>query len=89
MTFADGSKLSWESKETLIYEKDNQMVSVWFDFGPGLFSKKRIVKMSSLKNWQVCPIGITTEISSVEAADIVSKIKVFCPKLDVEIELDG
>jgi hypothetical protein len=54
-TFDNGSYVEWVDRETLKYTSGDFSVLVWVDFEPGLFSGGRIIKASSIKNWDAKP----------------------------------
>ncbi|GLI34002.1 hypothetical protein [Desulforhabdus amnigena] len=74
-TFDDGSYVEWVDRETLKYTSGDFSVLVWVDFEPGLFSGGRIIKASSIKNWDAKPAGSPATIDEDIKQDIINKIQ--------------
>ncbi len=75
--FEDGSSVEWIDRETLRYRRNGFSALIWVDFEPGFFTNGRIIRSSSLKNWETVPPGRSIEISAEERQEIIDKIKLY------------
>jgi hypothetical protein len=71
----DGSQIEWVDKETLRYSENGYSVLIWVDFEAGLFKSGRVIKLSSLSNWQTRPKDKSDIIDELKKNEIVEKIK--------------
>ena len=75
INFDDGSFVVWEDKETLRYTDCNYSALIWVDFEPGIFSSGRIIKASSIENWEEHPENTDSKISENIKKKIIENIK--------------
>ena len=73
--FPDGSKVEWVDRETLRYSEDPKSVLIWVDFEPGFFSRGRIIKASSIQQWESVDTQEASTITNEKRTDIIEKIK--------------
>jgi len=87
MRFEDGSTLTWTSKESVKYTESGYVADVWVDMDAGFFSRKKIVKLESLRSWTQAPHGIESlEIPESKRMDIVEKIRRYYAGRPIEFE---
>ena len=79
--FNDNSKITWISRESILYEKGGHSVEIWIDwYEIGWFSSKRVIKMDSLKEWDTIPYNHSKTINKEEQEDIIQKINSYFGK---------
>ena len=71
--FNDGSSIEWINREGLKYIENGFSVLIWVDFASGFFSKRRIIKLSSIKYWNNKPNGCSDVINKNKKKEIISK----------------
>lgn len=73
--YKDIISIEWVDKETLRYsEEGGRSALVWVDFEPGFFKRGRIIRMSSIKNWDERPGFASRLIDANDRAKIVDAI---------------
>jgi len=77
LAFSDGSKISWLDRETLIYEESTYRATIWLDFAPGLFSRARVLKLSSLSVWRNSLTQGDEPMSDEKKAEIIEKVRIY------------
>jgi hypothetical protein len=85
-SFPDDSYIEWANKECVNYVEPNRKVQVWVDHEPGLFSRGRIIRLSSLNNWTEVFDGAVTEIDEQTRLTIIEKIKLYFGDTKISIE---
>jgi hypothetical protein len=88
--FSDGSCVEWIDRETLKYSKESFSVLVWVDFEPGFFSGGRIIRTSSIKEWDTKPEGTTGLIHKVTKQNIINRIQEYYKSINkrCRVEMD-
>lgn len=86
MQFEDGSELAWIDRESLRYEERGYVALVWVDFGPGFFSRTKVIKLSSIANWHEKPEGQPDVISAQKQLEIVEKVRKYYSGRPVVVE---
>jgi hypothetical protein len=93
-TFDNGSYVEWVDRETLKYTSGDFSVLVWVDFEPGLFSGGRIIKASSIKNWDAKPAergnfqifwGFKKRVKNPSGIKLVASITIFISRCSVQL----
>lgn len=74
ITETNGS-IEWVDKETLRYSRNGFSVLVWIDFEPGIFSRGRIIKASSIVKWDARPDNSSDVIDTRERRGIIDEIQ--------------
>jgi hypothetical protein len=72
----DGSQITWIDRETLEYSETGRSTLVWVDYGPGLFSKKRVLRTSSILEWNPATRAgsVAMEITPADRARIIRAV---------------
>ena len=86
--FTDGSSVSWVDKETLRYSDALHSALIWVDFEPGLFSKGRIIKASSINTWESCPEDESPDISDDARTRILGKATEYYERHNVKCRIE-
>lgn len=73
--FYDGSRLTWQNREGLLYEEGAFSVLIWMDVEPGFLARGPILRKESLEQWSGCPVGSSRQISASKLDEIVEKVK--------------
>lgn len=84
--FPDGSYVEWANKECVNYVEPDRWVQVWVDHEPGLFSRGRIIRLSSINKWTTNNDGFQIEIDQETKKSIVDKIIKYFEGIKVSIE---
>ncbi len=85
-SFDDGSSVEWIDRETLKYSRGEFSVLVWIDSEPGVFSTGRIIRMSSIRNWETSPEGCSDQIDDNVRKEIIDKILLYFKNRGCRIE---
>jgi hypothetical protein len=78
--FEDGSEITWEDRDTLLYRESGKIVYVWIDFD-SLFFGSRIIKLESMQHWY----GTNEPISDEQKNDIIAKVRRYYEKKPVRV----
>ena len=86
--FNDGSFVECINKEGYQYSEGPRSLLVWVDFAAGWFNRGRVIKLSSLRQWDKVPTGEERSISVTKRQEIVEKLRIYFSGRKVEIEDD-
>ena len=75
INFEDGSLIEWEDRETIRYIEGRYSALIWVDFEPGFFSRGRIIRTSSIDEWELSPDEVDKKISASKKMEIINKIE--------------
>lgn len=73
--FDDGTTIEWVDRETLRFSDGDFSALIWVDFGPGLFSRERVLDVSRLKNWTTTPKGVSTSLTETDRDKILRRVE--------------
>jgi len=77
-TFDDGSSIEWIDKETLRYSEKEASVLIWVDYYKvGFLSYGRVVKTSSIMNWNTQLNGSSKIIDANKKQEIIEKLQLY------------
>ena len=88
IVFDDDSIVEWVDKETLRYSKGIFSALVWVDFEPGFFSQGRIIRASSITEWESKPVKFPPLIDGSSKKEIISKIQEYYRRLKKKCRVD-
>jgi len=69
------STIQWVDRETLKYTHKGYSALIWVDHEPGFFNRGRIIKKSSIMNWNTVPSGALEAIDANSVYQIIECIK--------------
>jgi hypothetical protein len=84
--FPDGSSVAWVDRETLKYSDGSHSVLVWVDFEPGFFSKGRIIKASSIQEWESAGDGV--KITEDKKTEIINKVTKYYEQNKIQYRIE-
>jgi hypothetical protein len=70
-----GATITWVDRETLRYSMPGYKALVWVDYEAGFFNSGRIVKSSSIVNWDVKPDNVDELINEDQKQEIIYEIQ--------------
>lgn len=82
------SSIEWIDRETLRYYEDGYSVLVWMDYEPGFFNNGRIIRLSSLENWDAVPGKEPLLIDAKEREVIINNIKEYHMSQSIKCRVD-
>ena len=72
--FEDGSAIEWVDRETLRYSEGEFSLLIWVDFGPGFFSRSRVLDVSRLKTWTTKPATTSPSLTDADRERVLRKV---------------
>lgn len=87
-SFDDGSSIEWIDKETLRYRQGECFALIWVDFEPGIFNSGRVLKGSSLRNWEM-PEEHSEEIDADNKREIIAKVQEYYRSQNVKCRVEA
>ena len=87
--FDDGSSVEWVDKETLNYSEHGFSVLVRVDFfRESFFKYGRVIKASSIIEWNVYPESASKIIDESKRVEIIDKLKAYYKDLNIKCRVE-
>lgn len=86
--YSDSSSIEWVDRETLKYSEGSRSVLIWVDFEPGVFSRGRIIKTSSITSWSDKTNDDNESIDDDKKQDILNKVKDYYEEQKIKYRIE-
>ncbi|KPC50707.1 hypothetical protein [Amantichitinum ursilacus] len=74
-SIGNSAYIEWMDSETLRYSDGEFSALVWVDYETGFFSAERIIRSSSIEEWEKMPEGCSGEIEPLYKEAIIKGVQ--------------